>query len=216
MSVLPEVPQYSYRYRYRQEYPEDYRKYTRIEYERYLDPAWNNWHVMVAETQSDKETRSSQIVALAVWDLSSINRRKYGGEYKIQDPVIEVNRSGGLTRRDVDRERGPVFLDAIALLKKSLDGAIDVDQIYLRILVVHSEFRRHGLASKLIDWGIAESKKADAAVALIASPPTDQFYLRLGFKVVGEEIAQAKGEAEKVAMRAMLLRHPSEKEASPT
>ena len=84
-AVLPEVPQYSYRFSYAKDYPDDQRKYLRIQLEQYLKPDSDDYHVMVVEAPSLSRPDSIQIVALAVWDLSSINMRKYGVDYRSQD-----------------------------------------------------------------------------------------------------------------------------------
>ena len=117
-----------------------------------------------------------------------------------------MNKAGGSTRKDVDPQRLVLFLDAVTKLKEChIDAAKGADQIYLRILAVHPDYRHHGFASALVKWGILEARDTGAVVGLIASPPTSDFYSRLGFKSVGEETLQVKDDPEKVLMQAMSL-----------
>lgn len=53
-------------------------------FEYFLDPEYDDWVVMVIE-DSPKPEAPSEVVAFGVWDVSYINKRRYGPGYKTQD-----------------------------------------------------------------------------------------------------------------------------------
>ncbi len=84
IKTMPLDPQWNYRFPLRHEYPEDHEKYTRMLLEYFLDPAYDDWVVMVVE-DSLEPGDDKRIVAFGVWEVSYLNKRKYGPGYKAQD-----------------------------------------------------------------------------------------------------------------------------------
>lgn len=82
--TMPLDPQWDYRFPYRHQYPEDHYKYTRMLFEYFLDPAFDDWKVMVVEDSLEPGGEVS-VVSFGVWDMSYINKRIYGPGYKTQD-----------------------------------------------------------------------------------------------------------------------------------
>jgi len=97
--TMPLDPQWNYRFPYREEYPEDHYKYTRMLIEYFLSPLYNDWLVMVIEDTLEEDSDELRIVSFAVWDVSFINKRKHGSGYKPQDrgfiflvsPMFEIS-----------------------------------------------------------------------------------------------------------------------------
>jgi len=84
MEAMPYDPQWNYRFPYRHLFPEDHYKYNRMLYEQFTDPANDDWRVVVAEATSP-DNRQTEIVASSVWDVSYINKRRYGSLYQPQN-----------------------------------------------------------------------------------------------------------------------------------
>jgi len=82
--TMPLDPQWDYRFPYRHEFPEDHYKYTKMLFEYFLDPAFDDWLVMVVEDSLEPGGELS-IVAFGVWDVSYRNKRIHGPSYKPQD-----------------------------------------------------------------------------------------------------------------------------------
>jgi hypothetical protein len=80
LAAMPLDPQWNYRFPYRDSYPEDHRKFTKRLFRLFIDPAIDDWQVMVAEAPSIEEPHVSKIVAFAVWDISYINKAKHGSD----------------------------------------------------------------------------------------------------------------------------------------
>jgi hypothetical protein len=82
LAAMPDDPAWDYRFQYRKEHPEDHRKFQRLFFKYLIDPSYEDWVVMVAESPSVEDSSVSNIVAFAVWDISYINKRKHGPSYK--------------------------------------------------------------------------------------------------------------------------------------
>lgn len=85
LSVMPHDPQWNYRFPYRTEHAEDHLKYTKLLFQFFIDPSYDDWHVMVAEAPSLEDSSVIKVVAFAVWDVLFVNKRKHGGTYKPQN-----------------------------------------------------------------------------------------------------------------------------------
>jgi hypothetical protein len=113
IQAMPYDPQWDYRFPYRKDFPDDHRKYTRMLYEQFADPSNDDWRILVIEVQQGDEEpsigrriaelvrngydgvaaapesgSSGEIVAFSVWDVSYLNKRKYGPSYKPQNRKI--------------------------------------------------------------------------------------------------------------------------------
>lgn len=62
-------PQWDYQVEHKAEYPEDHRKYMRIQYEKFLNVSYDDWQIMVVEEQAT-DLEPKRIVAVSVWDVS--------------------------------------------------------------------------------------------------------------------------------------------------
>ena len=81
IETMPQDPQWNYRFPWRDQYPEDHYKYTRMLIKCFLEPAYPDWEVMVIE---HNEQGGKQIVSFAVWNISYINKKK-NLDYKARD-----------------------------------------------------------------------------------------------------------------------------------
>ena len=84
-SAMPLDPQWNYRFEHGHQFPEDNVKYTRLLFEHFIRPDYDDWHVMAAESPGDEHSHPSKIVAFAVWDVSYRNKRKNGPDYLPQN-----------------------------------------------------------------------------------------------------------------------------------
>jgi hypothetical protein len=108
LQAMPFDPQWDYRFRYRLKFPDDHYKYTRMLYEQFADPANDDWRLLVVELDPEEKrqqgfikwipsltkwrpglpattTERSEIVAFSVWNVSYINKKKYGSSYQPQN-----------------------------------------------------------------------------------------------------------------------------------
>jgi hypothetical protein len=85
INAMPDDPQWTYRFPYRHEFPEDHLKYTKMLYQLFIDPSYDDWFVLVKEAPSIEDSNVSKIVAFSVWDVSYINKAKHGPDYERQN-----------------------------------------------------------------------------------------------------------------------------------
>ncbi|KAK4238563.1 hypothetical protein C8A03DRAFT_33442 [Achaetomium macrosporum] len=137
---MPLDPQWDYRFPYRHLYPADHYKYTRMLFECFLDPSYDDWLVTVVEDSFEPGGETS-VVSFGVWDVSYINKRRYA--------VIDVEEWGGRTRRDANHEHFNEFWKGQIRAYKKFFGSIGPDQLHLQILATLPDFQRRGHASSL-------------------------------------------------------------------
>lgn len=101
-------------------------------------------------------------------------------------------------RRDANPEHMRVHLEAILRGVAKYFVVHGKEQLSLRMLITHPDFRRRGAGTLLCDWGQQESVKRGWILTVMASPMGRALYERLGYKLVGSERAQIPGEDEKV------------------
>ncbi|KAJ4300111.1 hypothetical protein N0V88_002780 [Collariella sp. IMI 366227] len=206
IKTMPLDPQWDYRFPYRREYPEDHYTYTRMLFEYFLDPAYDDWVVMVVEDSLDPGGPTS-VVGFGVWDVSYANKRRYGSGYKTQDPVTEVEERGGKARRDANHEHFNAFWKGQIKAYKRLFGPIGPEQIHLQILATLPQFQRRGHASSLCKWAMELVRKDSLKdMSVMASPMGYELYIWLGFESVAEFTIQVPGEEEKVVLQAMVYK----------
>ncbi len=75
---FPYDPEWNYRFPYRGDYPNDNRKWTKKEYEEYLNQP-DKYQVFVATIQDTEGSRKP--IALAVWDMSVTTESTGEGMY---------------------------------------------------------------------------------------------------------------------------------------
>ena len=81
LSALPQDPQWSYRFPYRKQYAKEEREHMKFLFESFLDPANDDWKVMVVKAPSLDDETKMRMVAVSVWDFTYRNKRKHGSEY---------------------------------------------------------------------------------------------------------------------------------------
>lgn len=84
-SSMPLDPGWDFCYEYAHEFPEDSVKFTKLLFQHYIDPDFDDWDVMVADAPSLQSPNTTVIVAYAVWDSSYRNKRKHGSTYVPQN-----------------------------------------------------------------------------------------------------------------------------------
>ncbi|KAK4199997.1 hypothetical protein QBC40DRAFT_201648 [Triangularia verruculosa] len=223
--TMPLDPQWDYRFPYRHEFPDDHYKFTRLLFEYFLDPAYDDWQVMVVEDSPEEVRGERRVVSFSVWDVSYRNKRRYGPSYVPQDrkssimlsslershtntpneiAVTEVEKQGGRTRRDANHEHFDAFWRGQIAAYKAFFSKIGPEQIHLQILATLPDFQRRGHASSLCKWGmrlVHQDRLND--ISVMASPMGHDLYRWLGFALVGTFYIQVPEEEERLTLHAM-------------
>jgi hypothetical protein len=76
---FPDDPEFNYRFPYRHKYPEDNWKWTRREYEGYIDQPEKFAVLVVTVTVSESDKAVERPIALAVWDMAVLTEPTGGG-----------------------------------------------------------------------------------------------------------------------------------------
>ncbi|KAK3390098.1 hypothetical protein B0H63DRAFT_464781 [Podospora didyma] len=207
IQTMPLDPQWNYRFppALRQKYPDDHRKYTRMLFEYFLDQSYTDWCVMVVEDSLEPGGSDTAIVSFGVWDVSFLNKRRYGPKYRAQDPVTDVENNGGSTRKDANHEHFNQFWKGQIRAYKRYFAPIGPEQMHLQVLATHPDYQRRGHATSLCNWAIErvrEERLKDMSV--MASPMGYGLYTKLGFETVATFPIQVPGEEEKLTLVAMM------------
>ncbi|KAK4169919.1 hypothetical protein QBC43DRAFT_306837 [Cladorrhinum sp. PSN259] len=204
IKTMPLDPQWDYRFPYRLQYPEDHYKYTKMLFQYFLDPTFDDWVVMVVEDSLEPHGSEVSVVSFGVWDVSYANKRLYGPGYKTQDPVTEVEENGGRTRRDANHEHFNEFWHGQIKAYKRFFGQIGPEQIHLQILATLPDFQRRGHATSLCQWAMElVHRESLKDMSVMASPMGHDLYTWLGFDSVGTFYIQVPGEEERITLQAM-------------
>ena len=80
-AAYPDDPDCTYKYPHHREYPDDFMKWTRVEYESYMGQPEKYAVLVVTASINDSEGRmiSNEPIALAVWDIAVEMKSRSGG-----------------------------------------------------------------------------------------------------------------------------------------
>ncbi|KAH6722679.1 hypothetical protein BKA61DRAFT_651148 [Leptodontidium sp. MPI-SDFR-AT-0119] len=188
-----EEPQVNYCYPFRHQYPQDHWKWTRHEYEQYLEqPKKYLVYVLDAPVENDGYVVVKP-VALAVWNLAVLTAAK------APDPAEK-------DRKDADKKRCEAFFGRAGQRFKTYFAEWAEKQVNLASLVVHPDFRLRGGGSMLVRWGMNVADGKGWPVTLCASPMGRFLYEYLGFKTIASEVVQVEGEKETLTSTVMVYR----------
>ncbi|KAJ5115859.1 hypothetical protein N7456_000207 [Penicillium angulare] len=184
---FPDDPGCSYKYPYRAEYPADFWKWTRREYEEYLDqPEKYVTLVTTAPVSVDGgKTVTHKPVSLAVWDIS-VETKSNGSDLGIDK------------RRDANPGHMRVYASTMAYAFEKYFVRYGERQIHLAWLITHPDFRRRGAGTMLCDWGRDMASQRGWMWTVIASPMGMSLYQHLGWNMVGTETIRVQEEDESV------------------
>ncbi|KAI1111619.1 acyl-CoA N-acyltransferase [Nemania sp. NC0429] len=190
-AAFPDDPGCDYKFPYRDKHPHDFRKWTRIEYEEYIDQPDKFAVLLATAPVGSGGVTIQQPIALAVWDIT-VRAAFKGGDHGINE------------RRDANAEHMRVYVAAVSRAFKNYLAPYGTEQLHLWIVMTHPDFRRRGAATMLCNWGEDEAvRRGHWTLTVNASPLGRLVYEHLGYHVAGSETAQVDGEDEKVVIDSM-------------
>lgn len=77
-------------------------------------------------------------------------------------------------------------------------------QINLSVLAVHPDFRRQGVGTMMVNWGINAAKEKGWPVTVCSSPLGKLLYAHLKFEVKGTEVIKVEGEEDSFSSAVMV------------
>ncbi|KAM0563147.1 hypothetical protein ACHAPJ_000861 [Fusarium lateritium] len=205
-NAYPDDPGCDYRFPYRNEYPSDFWKWTRVEYEEYLNQSEKFVNMVVTAPVLDHDEVIHQPISIGVWDLAVRTDFAGGGALCQLDHHVKLTRKldhGINERRDANPEHMREFTTSCSDGFKKNFRRYGY-QMPLWSLATHPDFRRREAATMICEWGQKEGLKRNQPQSLLASPMGKPLYLSLGYKVVGTVVVQVDGEEEKLEMDAMI------------
>ena len=75
LAAMPMDPQWDWRFPKRKQFPEDTKYFTKLKYAEFLHNI-EKWHVMVAEYWTEMPLSTSNIIAVAVWEVANLHRHR--------------------------------------------------------------------------------------------------------------------------------------------
>ncbi|KAF5714752.1 hypothetical protein FGLOB1_3368 [Fusarium globosum] len=188
---LPDDPGTDYRFPYRDKYPGDFWKWTRIEHEELFQRPDKLVILVVTAPVLDDGEVMHQPISYGVWDLK-VTSDFIPGDHGINE------------RRDVNKKHMEAYAEALPVGIKKYFKQFGSDQIPLWEVVTHPDFRRRGAASMICEWGQKEADRDGKSLSLLATPMGKGLYLKLGYRVLGSVVVQVEGEEERVVFDAMV------------
>ncbi|CAG8979889.1 hypothetical protein HYALB_00002663 [Hymenoscyphus albidus] len=178
--AMPDEPSWPYRYAYSAQFPEDTLKYTRMVFEYFLDPEFEDWCAMVVESEIGGV---GMMVGFAVWyfGYGCVDEGTEGKFVRI--PHLEVEKRGGRTRRDLHPARNAAVKEAYIEGKTRYLDDVDGDkQLLLQWLGVHPDFRRRGFGTTLCQWGLEKADSDGVVLAVMGGKVGMDLYRTSGFE----------------------------------
>ncbi|KAI0384783.1 hypothetical protein F5Y04DRAFT_221157 [Hypomontagnella monticulosa] len=171
----------------------DHFEWMRKEYEYYFENP-RKYVVQVVDVPEQAEGVTRKIIALAVWNIAVLTK------------VPALDR--GLDKRqDASKGRVEAYIKVASRRYEPQGFFFDwaEKQITLSALTVLPEFRRHGVGTMMVKWGIDFAAEKGWPVTVCASPLGRFLYAHLKFDVIGIEVIQAEGEEDSFSSTAMIL-----------
>ncbi|ETS79398.1 hypothetical protein PFICI_09251 [Pestalotiopsis fici W106-1] len=220
---FPDDPEFDYRFPHRQKYPDDHWRWTRREYEGYLNQP-DKYAVLLAtlptnqksDEYNDEHKQERELnrswpvsVALAVWDMAVTTESQVSGLFPLHasGKVINCGRPlislypvdiGIDQRRDANPEHMLEFANTLSSAFETHFAKYAGNQIHLWLLTTHPDFRRRGAGSALCRWGLQLAQKRGQPVTVLASWMGKTLYEQLGFQTLGIVVVQVPSEEEKL------------------
>ncbi|CAG8955894.1 hypothetical protein HYFRA_00008745 [Hymenoscyphus fraxineus] len=203
--AMPDEPSWPYRYAYSAQFPEDTLKYTRMVFEYFLDPDFEDWCAMVVECEIGGV---GMIVGFAVWHFGYgiVDEGKEGKVVKIRYAAhLEVEKRGGRTRRDLHPARNAAVKEAYMEGKtRYIDDVYGDKQLLLQWFGVHPEYRRQGFGKTLCQWGMEKAESDGVVLAVMGGKVGMNLYRSLGFEERGEVRVRIEGEDDCIDICALV------------
>ncbi|KAI6785475.1 uncharacterized protein J7T54_007118 [Emericellopsis cladophorae] len=165
----------------------------------HADSANKDWEVQVVDLASSKSSKdkgdASEIVAVAVWDVSSMADTK-----ETKPPTVHTDLSDSRTQA------------VVSLLKQAkTDCFKDYPQHrYLQLLATHPRHQNQGYATDLVKAGMAEAKKTGGVLTAVAGPLGYILFSGFGFHDIGSVTLPPSSATDTQAVKAMVLVVPKE------
>lgn len=210
----------TYRYPYRDQFPEDYPSSVR---ERYLETIKSNDTIFVVyevakpsfeDSDTTSDTPPSLVVGHAIWGLP-------GYQYSSSKPMTADSldeaatnsstliESSAIPRRQKDRHisvpHDTLFRNNLRENQKLFfDDVYGTTHLYLRTLVVNPAYQRQGIGEALVRWGM-DKAKADGfrACTLFSAEAGTKLYTKVGFVEIGRFVTRLEGEDNGIVMPGM-------------
>ncbi|PQE22493.1 Acyl- N-acyltransferase protein [Rutstroemia sp. NJR-2017a BVV2] len=187
---------WDYRLSYRHEYPEDHWKHQNSYVEFMVNEENNDFEVWILEVETSESSWTA--VALSIWDVSYVNKRLHGPSYVMKQMLVDDG------RRDAKPIRNAAFIKCALRARQSNSEAFGINQLYLRILGTHPDYRRRGFGSKLLKRGIDRATRDEVVLSLMSTQSGYPLYISCGFQELEAMRIQAKDEEVFVVMRRMV------------
>ncbi|KAH6975681.1 acyl-CoA N-acyltransferase [Ilyonectria destructans] len=191
IKAFPYDEQFAYRYPYREKYPEEHYKYTKMYYAEYLKTTFAGQNtIMVAEAPDLENPEKTKVIALSIWDNPG-NREPNPDIPAVAPPKNHPE------RKDCSPARLKAYSEATMKARKEIFvGRFGERQLSLRQMATLPDYWRRGAASKLLTWGMERARNEDVAVTMFAGRMGNQLYSKFGFKELGRVKVQVPGETE--------------------
>ncbi|KAL6720921.1 hypothetical protein ACLMJK_000020 [Lecanora helva] len=179
---------YAYTNPLRAQYPNDFRDlFLRRHRLRYWSSGYI-FHVAVTDDGDQDHISGGKVVGYAIWsrrgtsDLAKAWRKQTLRGY-LESALLQAEVRYA-TLIGADRSLDPTRL--AHFLSEAKEGFTKITEIWkLQNLCVHVDHQRHGIGSRMLDWGKEQAEKERCPIGLESSETARRVYLRSGFRKYG-------------------------------
>ncbi|PMD37551.1 acyl-CoA N-acyltransferase [Hyaloscypha variabilis F] len=191
-AAFHDEPDMDYPFPHRREFPDFMKVSTKKRFRSYLAEP-EIYSAMVACSKTDDVQKIMKPVAYAAW-LPNVNM------------ASPQNASGGLPQPRIGHPtHTPAWRETTANARKTyFDEIYGGRKIELLLLGTRPEYRHRGGASKLVRWGMEMAREHEKTAVVLAGFSGTKFYLKLGFRLVGDIHIQLEGEEDKMDISALV------------
>ena len=188
----PTDPSWTFRFPYREQFPDDHREFNRAKYE-YLRSSKGTFEVILAEAPSRYHPDKRVPIGVSIWNM------KKAPWYNTTE-----DHAGAIRAAKPDRKRRDEHPARHAKLHKLheevhaffFSPTFGVDKhLYLMILAVHPDYQRLGAATMLCRWGVERASQYPGCQMSVISSHMDSkrriYDCRLGFRSLGAAVCRA-------------------------
>lgn len=203
----PADPSWTFRYPYRDQYPEDMKRFNREKYDSFFNQS-SGFVVVLAETRD--ASGNTVPVGVSIW---RIDKTPWYENPVKQDTAVASKPSPPQRRDEHPIRRAAMVKVHNECVNLFFSPTFDVDRyLYLMIIAVHPGYQSMGVATAMISWGFDRVKQYPGCQLGVCSSRVDKstrlWDTKLGFRSLGAAVARSEKDEEKLEIRMEFLVWP--------
>ncbi|KAI9701717.1 MAG: hypothetical protein M1820_006345 [Bogoriella megaspora] len=188
----PADPSWTFRFPYRDQYPEDHQIFNRAKYNLFCNSG-GSFEVTLAEIPSPNDLGTRTPIGVSIWDM---RKAPWYTTEEGSTTDVQTTRGSGKRRDEHPARHAKIVEVHSAAHDVFFSSTFGVDKhLYLMILAVHPDYQRLGIATTLCRWGIDRAAQYPGCQVGVTTSQMDSerrlYDGRLGFRSLGAAVCWA-------------------------